>query len=205
MWYPTLPDFLQIHEQVASSKGQNGGVRDRSVLEQAVVAPQRTGGENRTMEAISEKGAAILTTVIRDRPFENTNEQTGYAVLSVFLDRNGASFQASLSEMGELFYQISDGSVGEAKVASWIKSRLSNRFDQRHLERILSALDRLAGVVEELKGIAGFQDQADTLDGIGSVVSLEVVSLFAPTESKKRQIREDYPAIDEHWGEAFGG
>lgn len=203
MWYPTLAHVLEIHERIASFSEEEGTVRDRSALDRLIVAPQREGGSKRTLSNLARKAASLIVLVVQERPFKSCNEQTAYALASAFLDRNGAAFNASLDQMGELFYQISDGTHGKASVADWIQHRITNRYDARHARRIVSALDQLAAVIEDLETRPGLDDHAKRLDRVGNAICAEVTSIFHLNDTRREHIRESYPGVDQQWGAVF--
>lgn len=203
MWYPTLSEVLAVYERVASYEGHKAEVRDRSALDRAIVAPQRVGGDEPTTETLAKKAAALMIEIIRPRLFEPCTQRTAFALTSVFLDRNGATFQASLDGMGELFYQISDGTMGEKELGAWIESRLEMRYREQSARRILSALNHIARVLEDLEGIPGLKRHVDTLDNAANAICLEVASLYQLGDDGAKYVREGYPAVDERWREAF--
>lgn len=154
MWYPELEDVRNVHERIASLRGQEGGVRDPAALERALRASRQAGGEAPSEESLSEespfeespsegspseespseessskqslskKAVALIVPIVRDRPFECCNEQTAFALTMAFLSENGATFQGSLVEMDELFRQIRKNGSAES-------SRLSSWLEPR--------------------------------------------------------------------------
>ena len=105
--------------------------------------------------------------------------------------------------MAELFYQIADGSMGEGGLSTWLERRLDTQFNHQHLHRILTSLNRLAEVIEDLEGQPRLRRHRQTLDGVGNSICLEVTALFALGESGHETVRTDYPAVNEQWGEIF--
>ena len=203
MWYPTVQDVLDVYERVASFEGQKADVRDRNALDRAIVAPQHAGGDKGTVENIARKAAAMMVSIIENRLFRPCTQRTAFALTHVFLDRNGYSFQASLDGMGELFYQISDGTLGHEDLATWIGNRLESQNRQQNARRILSALSHIARVIEEIEQMPGLKRYADTLDNAGNAICLEVATLLEVGNNGRDYVQEGYPAVDERWGEAF--
>lgn len=93
MWYPTLSDVLTVYERIASYEGRKAAVRDRSALYQAIIAPQRAGGDDPAIEDLSTKAAAFMIEIIRPRLFEPCTQRTAFALTSVFLDRTERRFR----------------------------------------------------------------------------------------------------------------
>lgn len=203
MWYPKLQDVLDVYERIASYEGHSAEVRDRNALDRAIVAPQHAAGNEATTENLAKKAAALMISIIENRLFEPCTQRTAFALTSVFLDRNGVSFRASVDGMGELFYQISDGTLGHGDLATWIESRLEMRHRQQNARRILSALSHIARVIEEIEGMPGLKRHADSLDNAGNAICLEVASLLQLGNNGREYVQEGYPAVDDRWGEAF--
>ena len=203
MWYPLLQDVVDIYERVASYEGHQASVRDRKALDRLIVAPQHAGGDEATTENLARKAAALIISVIENRLFEPCTQRTAFALTTVFLDRNGVTFQASIDGMGELFYQISDGTVTHEDLSRWIDSRLEVQNRQQNARRILSALSHIARVIEEIEGMPGLRHHADSLDNAGNAICLEVAALLEVGETAHDYIQEGYPAVDDRWREAF--
>lgn len=203
MWYPTLQEVLDVYERVASYEGHEAKVRDRNALDRAIVAPQHAGGDKPTTDNLARKAAALMTSIIENRLFEPCTQRTAFALTSVFLDRNGVTFQASIDGMGELFYQISDGTVTHEDLSTWIESRLEMQSRQQNARRILSALSHIARVIEEIEGMPGLKRHADSLDNAGNAICLEVAALLEVGNNGRDYVQEGYPAVDDRWGEAF--
>ena len=203
MWYPLLQDVVDIYERVASYEGHQASVEDREALDRLIVAPQHAGGDEATTENLARKAAALITLVIENRLFEPCTQRTAFALTTVFLDRNGVTFQASIDGMGELFYQISDGTLTHEDLSRWIDSRLEVQNRQQNARRILSALSHIARVIEEIEGMPGLRHHADSLDNAGNAICLEVAALLEVGETAHDYIQEGYPAVDDRWREAF--
>ena len=205
MWYPKLRDVLEVYERIAAYEGREAEVRDRNALDRAIVAPQHAGEDDATTETLARKAAALMISIVQNRLFEPCTQRTAFALTSVFLDRNGVNFRASVDGMGEVFYQISDGTLGRGELATWIESRLEMRHRQQNARRILSALSHVAHVIEEIESVPGLKRHADSLDNASNAICLEVGTLLQLGNNGRDYVREGYPAVDDRWGEAFGG
>lgn len=203
MWYPTLHDVIDIYDQVASYEGHEADVRDRDALDRLIVAPQHAGKDEPTPQNLARKAAALMKSAIENRLFKPCTQRTAFTLTSVFLDRNGATFRASIHGMGELFYQITDGSLTHEDLSRWIESRLEVQSRQDNARRILSALSHIAGVLEEIEGMPGLKRHAELLDNAGNAICLEVAALLEVGETTHDYVQEGYPSVDDRWGEAF--
>jgi len=64
IYYPTLDEVIEIHQQVIDHFGGSGGIRDPGLLESALFRPQ-TGYYN----DIYETAAALFESLIINHPF----------------------------------------------------------------------------------------------------------------------------------------
>ena len=78
-----------IHAEVLAAHGRSHGLRDESLLESAVQAPQAAIlGEPLFKDGI-EMAAAYLFYLCRNHPFADGNRRTALAACLVFLSENG--------------------------------------------------------------------------------------------------------------------
>jgi death-on-curing protein len=78
-----------IHTEVLAAHGRSHGLRDESLLESAVQAPQAAIlGEPLFKDRI-EMAAAYLFYLCRNHPFADGNRRTALAACLVFLSENG--------------------------------------------------------------------------------------------------------------------
>ena len=80
---------LAIHREVLAAHGGGAGVRDQTLLESAVAAPQATYGGVPVMSDTLEVAAAYLFYLCRNNPFVDGNKRTALASCLVFMERNG--------------------------------------------------------------------------------------------------------------------
>lgn len=206
MWYPTLPDLLQLHDQICSVKDVPTQVNDMPVVDEAILAPQRavSDSEERVEGVIAKKATALLTPLIESQPFEHCNDRVAYALIQRFTDRNGFVFGASLSEIMPVFEHVrSEEELARNSVASWIESKLKTRFDAPHRRRIFSALNQLAETKEDIEVIPGLNGDVERIDEVGYVLTQQAASLFRLDEEARQELQERYPAVWEAWNDAL--
>ncbi|MEM9237979.1 MAG: type II toxin-antitoxin system death-on-curing family toxin, partial [Verrucomicrobiota bacterium] len=81
---------LAIHEEVLRAHGGSPGLRDSSLLESALAAPQATFVGEPIMTEVVEIAAAYLYYLCSNHPFIDGNKRTALASCLVFLSENGA-------------------------------------------------------------------------------------------------------------------
>jgi death-on-curing protein len=87
--HPTVSAVLAIHEEVLAAHGGSPGLRDESLLESAVAAPQATIMGQPLFTDPVEVAAAYLFYLCRNHPFVDGNKRTALATCLVFLSENG--------------------------------------------------------------------------------------------------------------------
>jgi death-on-curing protein len=86
--HPTVEAVLAIHAEVLSAHGGAGGVRDRTLLESAVAAPQATMMGAPLFSDPLEIAGAYLYYICSNHPFMDGNKRTALATCLVFLSEN---------------------------------------------------------------------------------------------------------------------
>lgn len=85
----TVGAVIEIHREVLLAHGGRPGLRDATLLESAVAAPQATfEGEPLIADPV-EIAAAYLFYLCRNHPFVDGNKRTAIAACLVFLAANG--------------------------------------------------------------------------------------------------------------------
>jgi death-on-curing protein len=87
--HPTVSAILAIHEEVLAAHGGSKGLRDESLLESAVAAPQATMMGQPIFRDPIDIAAAYLFYLCRNHPFVDGNKRTALATCLVFLSENG--------------------------------------------------------------------------------------------------------------------
>jgi len=79
---------LAIHSEVLGANGGGTGLRDRTLLESAVAAPQASFGGAPLITDPQEIAASYLFYLCRNHPFVDGNKRTALAACLVFLQIN---------------------------------------------------------------------------------------------------------------------
>ena len=87
--HPTAAAVKAIHKEVLAAHGGSPGLRDESLLESAVAAPQATMMGQPLFTHPIEVAAAYLFYLCRNHPFVDGNKRTALATCLVVLSENG--------------------------------------------------------------------------------------------------------------------
>ncbi len=114
--------MLAIHEDQLAQYGGAPGVRDHGLLESALARPLN-------LAAYGEPDVAALATayaygIVRNHPFVDGNKRTGFALLEVFLIRNGWHLDADDIACIQAMLGLAAGSLDEERFAEWVRAHL---------------------------------------------------------------------------------
>lgn len=87
--HPTVAAVKAIHAEVLAAHGGGAGLREESLLESAIAAPQATMMGNPLFTDPVEIAGAYLFYLCRNHPFVDGNKRTALATCLVFLSENG--------------------------------------------------------------------------------------------------------------------
>lgn len=94
--HPTVEAVKAIHREVLQAHGGSAGIRDESLLDSAVAAPQASMMGQPMFREPMEVAAAYLFYLCRNHPFIDGNKRTALATCLVFLSENGYLSQEKL-------------------------------------------------------------------------------------------------------------
>jgi death on curing protein len=84
----TVEAVKAIHREVLAAHGGAAGIRDETLLESAIAAPQATMMGQPLISDPIEVAAAYLFYICRNHPFVDGNKRTALATCLVFLEEN---------------------------------------------------------------------------------------------------------------------
>jgi death-on-curing protein len=72
---------LKIHNLLIDEFGGTRGIRDRSLLDSALIRPFQTFGGELLYPTSLDQSAAIVESIIKNHPFHDGNKRTGYTLM----------------------------------------------------------------------------------------------------------------------------
>jgi death-on-curing protein len=121
-----IEDMLELHTLQLARYGGADGVRDRGLLESALVQPQATFDGGFVHPDLFAMAAAYLFHVVQNHPFVDGNKRTGLLAALVFLDVNGISITRSPG-LYELTLGVAEGRVTKIAVAETLRQIAQSR------------------------------------------------------------------------------
>ncbi|MDX1941940.1 MAG: type II toxin-antitoxin system death-on-curing family toxin [Saprospiraceae bacterium] len=87
--------IFKIHSRLIQEFGGTDGLRDAYLLDAAINRPFGGLGDAEFYPLIEEKAAAIVESIVKNHPILDGNKRTGYALMSLMLERNGKEIAAT--------------------------------------------------------------------------------------------------------------
>ena len=118
--YPTLAETLELHDRLIKRFGGTEGVRDKGLLESALMRPQ-TG----YYSSLSLEAAALLQSLTQNHPFVDGNKRVAFAATAIFLRMNGFRLRVD-PDNGESFLisRVIQGKAEIEEIAEWLESHM---------------------------------------------------------------------------------
>ena len=107
----TVEIVREIHVEALAGFGGADGVREPSLLESAVAAPQVTIGGFSPFADLAEVAAAYLFYLCRNHPFLDGNKRTALGACLVFLRLNGVNPKADSAKWEALTLAIAGSQI----------------------------------------------------------------------------------------------
>ena len=126
----TVEAVKAIHGEVLAAHGGAAGIRDETLLESAVAAPQASMMGQPLISDPLEIAAAYLFYICRNHPFLDGNKRTALAACLVFLEENGLLPNTKLP--------INDWEQFVLDVAS---SKITRDETTRHVRKLLKRIN----------------------------------------------------------------
>lgn len=119
---------LSLHEEQLAEHGGGVGVRDRGLLESALLRPQQLAHYGTAQKGIRADIAAMAAAygfgLVKNHPFIDGNKRVAFVVVEVFLMLNGVYLNANDEDCVTTMLQLAAGEIDEAAFADWIRQNI---------------------------------------------------------------------------------
>jgi death on curing protein len=113
---------LALHDRLLASFGGTAGLRDRGLLDSAIVGPrQLLAYSSPGMDALA---AAYTAGILRNHPFADGHKRVGFLLAFVFLARNGYDLIAPEAEATRAVLDLASGALSEEAFARWLADHM---------------------------------------------------------------------------------
>jgi death-on-curing protein len=120
----TVDIVREIHTEAITRFGGSDGVRDISLLESAVAAPQASFGGQSPYRDLVEVAAAYLFYLCRNHPFIDGNKRAALGACLVFLRLNGVVPKADGPDWEDLTLAVAAGHIDREETTKLLRKLL---------------------------------------------------------------------------------
>lgn len=120
----TVEIVREIHREAITRFGGSDGVRELSLLESAVAAPQATFGGKSPYQDLAEVAAAYLFYLCRNHPLVDGNKRAALGACIVFLRLNGIEPVADGPEWEELTLAVAASAMDRDEATARLRQLL---------------------------------------------------------------------------------
>lgn len=181
----SVDDVLILHAIAIEDQGGDPSIRDRGMLESAVVTPAQQFGGQYLHEDIPAMASAYAFHICMNHPFVDGNKRAAAAAMIAFLSDNGWSFDVTADEAGPVILQLAAGSLDKPAFTDWARKHVREKpkmelrefFANLKYQTIAECLK--AGLVHENPGLA-HKERIDTMvEAAKSIPSINEANIGA--------------------------
>ena len=118
----SVEDVIRIHDDSIVHDGGSPGIRDRGLLESAVMMPAQQYGGAYLHPSIGAMAAAYLFHIANNHPFVDGNKRAGVMSAIVFLYVNDVALRATPDDLERITLAVADGSLSKDGLIAWFRS-----------------------------------------------------------------------------------
>lgn len=117
-------DARTIHEPLLASHGGPVGVRDAGLLESAIARPRQLAAYSDNPD-VSDLAAAYTAGIIKNHPFVDGNECTGFVLGVLFLELNDMRFTAGEEAATQAVLDLAAGNMDMTGYAGFLRANIT--------------------------------------------------------------------------------
>jgi death-on-curing protein len=121
LFFLTVEDVLQIHEDQVLLYGGDPSLRNRGLLESALEMPRSSFGGEFFHQDVFEMAGAYLYHIVKNHPFVDGNKRTGTAAALVFLEINSIEIEADEASVADLTIAVATGRASKQEIAAFLR------------------------------------------------------------------------------------
>lgn len=115
----TVEEVIMLHQKLLAATGGLPGLRDRGLLESAVLSVDAGFEDVEKYPSVEEKAARLAFSLISNHPFADGNKRVGVLAMLMTLRLNDVILQYTQQELINLGLTVADGKVGYAEILEW--------------------------------------------------------------------------------------
>ena len=117
----TVDEIVMLHDKLLKATGGLPGLRDRRLLESAVLGVDAGFEDIELYPTVEEKAARLAYALIANHAFADGNKRVGILAMLMTLTLNKISLRYTQTELVELGFSIASGVVKYEDILNWMK------------------------------------------------------------------------------------
>jgi death-on-curing protein len=123
----TVDEVVRLHQKLIDEFGGSPELRDMGLLQSALAMPAASFGGEFLHDSLPEMAAAYLFHLVSNHAFVDGNKRVGAVSARAFLITNGALFDPSEEEYGDLVLAVASGKLDKPAVVEFFKKHVKAR------------------------------------------------------------------------------
>lgn len=119
--YLDIAEVYSIHEKMLEIGGGRSGIKDFTLIHSAVERPKASFGGKMLYQNIWLQAAALIQSLIKNRPFEDGNKRCGFFSTLRFLNINGYDIEATKNQIVSFVLSIDIKNLSLNEISLWLK------------------------------------------------------------------------------------
>ncbi len=124
IYFLTLEDVLEIHEDQIKRYGGKTGLRDHNLLLSAISQPLSTFDGQYLHRTFPDKAGAYLFHICQNHPFIDGNKRTALVSALMFLSMNNCPFDYQETDLEELVLKVAEGKTKKDAISAFFSNGL---------------------------------------------------------------------------------
>ncbi len=116
-------DAMALHDRSLVLHGGAAGLRDQGLLQSALARPQQLAAYGEDVDIIA-LAASYTAGVVQNHPFVDGNKRSGFILGILFLETNGARFEAREEDAATAVLALASGEIDEAGYATFLRANV---------------------------------------------------------------------------------
>lgn len=116
----TAEEVLLLHQRLVQASGGGSGLRDRGLLESAVMSAEAEFDGHPLYPELCQKAARLCFALTGNHPFADGNKRIGILAMLVMLRLNGIRLQYPQDELIRLGLAVAKGEWKYEEILQWI-------------------------------------------------------------------------------------
>lgn len=116
----TVDEVIMLHGKLLEATGGFPGLRDRGLLESAVLSVNAGFEDIERYPTAEEKAARLAYALISNHPFVDGNKRVGVLSMLMMLKLNGVTLRYTQQELIDLGLAVASGKMGYEEILEWI-------------------------------------------------------------------------------------